>query len=283
MGWQNSTDSRPQRQSSVPWGRYLAVTVGAVMLLGLTGGSLAWLLAGRHDREALELLASTDPEARRVGAWRTTQHDSMLHSRRAIIEALESRSEAVPAVRESYVHALGRTRDADCFPLIASVLQNDPDAYVRHTAWIAAARVDPEGFRRLAAEVPERDEAWDELGRACAWLELGELRGIDDLLEWAAAGEVAQQRVASLALMRGVAPLLDAAGRWPRAYVVREGERWSRELVDLVAARLVGLDVQAVADQIAPSVERAAEVRRVVRRLTSTRDRIARLLVAIRG
>lgn len=186
--------------------------------------------------------------------------------------------ESDPDVREAYVYALGRSAATGYFSVIAGVVRGDPHPYVRQTAWLAAARLDAERFRALAAELPPGDDPWDRIGLAAAWVELGDPRGTPDLLRWAVEGDAQQRRTASLALYRGVAPLLEAVGRWPLSQPVVEGESWSPELVAEIARRCAGLDLAALAADTRPHVRRAALVRRNVSRLNAARARLTRLL-----
>jgi hypothetical protein len=106
----------------------------------------------------------------------------------------------------------------------------------------------------------------------------GHRRGVEALLHWAASGSPAERQAASLALYRGLAPLLDMIGRWPIQFEVREGDAWSPELVDKVQRRYTGLPLQAMANDLLRHVPRATAVRRNVERLNGARDWIARVL-----
>jgi hypothetical protein len=251
---------------------------------------LTWQTArARQDRAALELLRSAEPESRKRGAWVAAQHRTP-RAWQHIAAALERRDrwETDAGVRESYVHALGRSGQSQYFSVVAQVacpqgeasasISPDPDGYVRQAAWLAAARLDPQRFRGLAAQAPPADDPWDQIGLSSAWLEVGDLRGIDQLLHWAEAGTLPQRQAASLALLRGVAPLLEAAGRWPIRFVVREGQVWPSELVAEVRRRCRSLDLRAIADDTRPHLARATSVHRNVGRLNSMRARLVRLL-----
>ena len=130
----------------------------------------------------------------------------------------------------------------------------------------------------LAARTPDGGDPWDRIGLACARLEIGDVSGVDDLLRWAAEGDPHQQRVASLALYRGVAPLLEAVGRWPIQYTVREGQPWPTDWSRRFAGGAAGWTC-AIAADTRPHVVRAAVVRRDVGRLNATRERLARFLL----
>ena len=272
---------QPSSPEAVParWRLRLTLALAALGIPFLGTCALAWdSFATRHDRAALRLLDSADPDARRLGASLAAREEAP-QALRAIGRALALHTEPDPTVRESCVYALGRHGGPADFDVVAQVVRDDADPYVRHAAWIAAARLDPERFRALAARTAAGGDPWDRIGLACARLEVGDMSGVDDLLRWAAEGDPHQQRVASLALYRGVAPLLEAVGCWPIQYTVREGQPWPAELVAEVRRRCSGLDLRAIAADTRPHVARAAAVRRDVGRLNATRERVARFLL----
>lgn len=254
-------------------------TAGGLTALVLAAAVVAveYQRIGRPDREALVLLRSPQDEARKLGAWLVAREHAPA-ALQYIADALDAQSETDAAVRESFVYALGRAGDPRFTEHVARVVREDPDAYVRQAAWVATARLDAARFRALAAEIPPRPDPWDQLGRACAWLELGDLRGVDTLLDAAVAEDEQQRRVVALALYRGVAPLLEAAGRWPIQYAVHEGQPWPAEVVAEVRRRAAELDLTALAADTRRHVAKAALVRRNVWRLHHTRDRLAAYL-----
>jgi hypothetical protein len=271
--------SSPPKVVPAHWRLPLALVLTVLGLPFLGTCALAWdSFATRHDRAAQRLLESADPDARRLGASLAAREEAP-HALHAIGHTLTQHTEFDPAVRESCVYALGRRGESGDFDVVAQVTRDDADPYVRHAAWIAAARLDPERFRALASQAPDGGEAWDRIGLACGRLEIGDMTGMDELLRWAAEGDPHQQRVASLALYRGVAPLLEAVGRWPLQFPVREGQPWPAELVAEVRRRCSGLDLRAIAADTRPHVIRAAAVRRDVGRLNATRGRLARFLL----
>jgi HEAT repeat protein len=248
----------------------------AVLLAGLAwGGSLWW----EHRRVAsvLELLRSSDANLRKTGAMFVAE-EKIPAGLELIEQRLAQHAEPDANTRESFVYTLGRHAQPAAFDTIAEMVRTDPDPYVRQAAWLAAVRLDPPRFRQLAADVPPRDERWDRIGLACAWLEAGDVRGVNELLSAAESGDETQRRVASLALLRGVAPLLDTVGRWPLQFVMHEGQLWPPELVALVRERCAGLDLAAILADTRPHLARTAAVRRNVARLTTSRERIARFL-----
>jgi hypothetical protein len=274
------SDTRPSRPEAVRGKsrRRLGLALALLIAVTVVYGAQAWgHFATRHDGNALRLLRADAPESRRAGAW-VAAHEYTPRARGFIWNALAEQKETDPGVREAYVYALGRNGEGLFFDVIADVVETDPDAYVRQAAWLAAARVNPERFRGLAASVAPSDDPWDRIGRAAAWLEVGDLRGIDELLHWAATGQAEQRRVAALALDRTVAPLLETVGRWPIEYSVRESEPWPPELVAEVRLRCGGVNLQAIAGETYPHAARAAAVRRNLGRLNSARGYLAHLL-----
>jgi HEAT repeat protein len=270
----------PDRRGGAQGGRRWRGVLVAV-LVGLGGlaavATAIGLLRTGEERAALRLLNSDQPEERQRGAWLAAR-PRMPRTHAELVRRLSRRQEVDLNVREACVYALGRSGSPQFFDVLAAVVQADEEGYVRQAAWIAAARVDRGRLPDLVATAPLRDEAWDQLGQAAAWLETGDLRGVDDLLHWAAAGEPEQRRVASLALYRGVAPLLEALGRWPIQSSVCEGEPWPPELVAEVRRRVAPLDLRAIVDEMRPYLARATELRRDVARITTVRDRLARFL-----
>jgi nucleotide-binding universal stress UspA family protein len=251
----------------------------AVVVVALLAGAAGWYyLRTQPIRVALRRLASPDPETRRLGAWMVA-HDQTPGAADFLRRALADGTEADPQVRESFAYALSRAGQTGDFDLIADLARTDTSAYVRQAAWVGAARLDPTRFAALVATTPERDEPWDVIGRAYGRLIAGDTRGVPDLLHYAAAGEPAQRQVATLALSRGVAPLLETAGRWPIRYHVREGDPWPAELIAEVARRCAEVDLQAIADDSRPHMARSAALHRNVGRLQRSREHIASYLV----
>jgi hypothetical protein len=232
----------------------------------------------RQRRALMQALRSPDPQTRKQAAWAVTESPG------PNLEAFLIRgiigAERDPDVREAYVYALGRLEDSRNFAAIESAIDSDPSGYVRAAAWLAAARCDPQHFRTLAETHAPPDDPWDRIGIGQGRLFLGDVCGIGELLHWAGAGSDSQRLAAARALLKGLRPLLDAAGRWPIDADVAEGEPWPAELVGEIERRCATLDLQAIMDDLRRHRVPAERVRRNVLRLTGAREHLARLLFA---
>ncbi len=242
------------------------------------GLAVALGLGPLQDQMTLRALQSADPQRRcsaaaTVGAGKPRALDY-------IAARLAGDQEPAAEVRASYVDALvrgARQRDARALDVVA---QRDADGDLRRRAWLGLARLDPTAFAASAATLPAAPEPWDRVGLAAAWLITGDLRGIDDLFHWARAGDADLRRAACHALYHGVAPLLEAVGRWPADAQVAELDVWPAELVSEVEQRCRSLDLQALARQAQAHTAQAWPVRRNLARLTRAREIIARLIGA---
>jgi HEAT repeat protein len=223
------------------------------------------------------LLDSHDPEARKRGAWCAARGEAP-QALNVIVDSLTNNREPDAGVRESYIYALGQVGTAQHFGIAVRLVESDAGPFVRQAAWLAAARLDIGRFQQVGDRLRLVDEGWDPVGRAAAWLELGDTRGVVDLLRAAEDGTDAERRFASLSLFRGLAPLLEAVGRWPLDARVGEGDPWPPELVAEVRRRCADLDLQALASAAGQHLARATPVRREIGRLNSTRARLIHLL-----
>jgi hypothetical protein len=272
----NATQADPPRVLTLN-GRWLVTGLCAVIVVGgLALGAWAWSL-GRTRSNVLGLLTSPIAAERLMGV--TIAGRIGLPAALDVIRSrLKDGTESDPDAREAFVYLVGRQGVASDFDVISHLAVADPEAVVRQAAWLAAARLDPERFRAAVIQAPASDDLWDQLGQAAAWVELGDPRGSAVLFRAALEGDEHQQRVACLALLRGIAPLLECVGRWPLGYTMHEGEIWPAELVTDVQARAAQLDLPRIAADLRPHLARTAAVRRNVARLTSSRERIARFL-----
>lgn len=267
----------PRSHQTVPSRRRPLILALLTIVVAVASVFFWTITRNGDDPGALRLLRSQDPASRKLGAW-LAAGDHIPEALRYIAMQLHDRREPDANVRESYVYALGRSGDPALLNLVAAAAASDASAYVRQAAWLAAARLDPQRFQVLASRPADHDEPWDQIGRACAWLETGDIRGVDELLRWAVDGTPQQRPVAARALSRSLAPLLDAAGRWPIQFTIEEGQPWPAPLVNEIRQRCQELDLQTIADDTRPHVAHAAPARRNVVRLTHTRARLARLL-----
>ncbi len=257
--------------------RRRVTAMAATLIALLAAGWLVWLAAAtRHDRRALALLDSPDPNDRRaaaaiVGAEHAPRALAVIRQQLAATED--------PRVREGFVHALGQAGLPADFARIAPVALEDRHPYVRYIAWIAAARTDPARFRSWAADATPQGTPWDAIGRAAGWLELADTRGVADLLRWAAAGNAGQRTAACAVLYRGIGPLLESAGRWPVIVSEPRGGPWPPPQVALVARRCAEVELQRVADEVRPHRDLIEAVRHGTARVTRARERLARRLI----
>jgi hypothetical protein len=255
----------------------LALAAGVVCVAGYL--AFEWWRSS-SDNMVLLLLHSADPAQRKLGAWLTAEK-AVRRGAEFIARQLELDREPAADVRESYVYALGSCGRSEHFHVVATLLATDANGYTRQTAWQTLARLDPERFGTLAASCPPAEDPWDQLGLACAWLRIGDVRGVPTLFRWAHDGNADQRLVAGRGLSKGVAPLLEVVGRWPLSAAVREGQVWPADLVAEVERRCAGLDLQHIADQSRLHLEAAHRLQRDAHRLTSARDWIARVLFSL--
>lgn len=223
------------------------------------------------------LLTSGSAADRRAAATRVADGAAA-----QVVDALAARLVREPdaGVRESYLHALGTTGDPGYFELLTARAVDDPDAYARHSACVAAARCEPMRFRTWLAAAPPSTTPWDELGRAYAGLLAGDAQRVPDLLRLLANAPADVQRTTRRYVLRSVAPLLDAVGNWPIAAPQDAEAAWPRAIVDELARRCAATDLQQVLDNLAPLRARTAAVHHNAGKLLKARQRLAWLLGA---
>jgi hypothetical protein len=137
-----------------PGPRRVSVVAVAVVVVAIAAWPVVRGGAEAATRTQLaRQLADPDPQQRKRGAWRIADPQTPAWPRQALLDRLAA--EPVADVRESLVYALGMrgAGDADAVAAVRGVVVGDADGYVRQAAWLALARVDVDGFWRLAAEV----------------------------------------------------------------------------------------------------------------------------------
>jgi hypothetical protein len=230
----------------------------------------------RGRSELRRQMQSPDREQRKQAAWAVIEQPIPELEELMVRGVLGGEPDA--GVREAYVYALGNLADQRYFAAVETVIDADPSGYVRAAAWLAAARIDPAHFRTLAETNPGPGDPWDRLGIAQGRLFLGDVRGARELLEQARSDSDARRCVAGRALYKWLRPLLDAAGRWPLAAEVTEGQAWPPEFVDEIERRCATLDLQALADDTRQHDQAAAPVRRYIMRINGARKGLVSLL-----
>lgn len=247
---------------------------GAVLVVVTSASCLN--IACRQNNDILAGLASSDPQTRKQGAWAAIDHPNPALRQRMVAGVLGD--EPIDDVREAFVYALGRIGDSGDMSAVESAIDLDPSGLVRAAAWLAAARMDPEHFRTLAATAkPARDD-WDALGIAQARLLLGDPRDVDTLLRLARDGDHAQKVVAARSLTRDLLPLLDSVGQLPLDQPAWDGDTWRPASTDEIARRCAGLPLERLAVDLRQHEAAANRFRRDLARITTGRDRIAHWL-----
>ena len=194
----------------------------------------------------LRKMQSADRETRKQAAWAAIERSNPTLETYMVKGVLGDESDA--GVREAYVYALGNLSNRRHFAAIENAIDTDPSGYVRSAAWLAAARIDPRQFQTLADTRTAIESPWDRLGRAQAWLYLGDVREVGELLAQARVGDQDRSYIASRALHKWLRPLLDAAGRWPLDGDGKSAGVWSPEFVDRISRICSEVGLQAVSD-----------------------------------
>jgi hypothetical protein len=262
--------------------RRLAILAGAGLVLATAVGLVIVVLVRGPGptRTVLQMLSSDKSEHRKIGAWLAAD-TGCVAGLDFIARAVELGLERVPDVKEAYVYALGRSGRREHFGIVASVATGDSSGYVRQAAWLAAARIDPDRFRELAAKIDDSADLWDRMGVSIGLLEIGDCSRLAYLFEAALDGSADHKLIACNALYRNVGPLLEAVGRWPIGARAYRGRTWPPEFLDEVRKRCAELDLQALAEDTRPQMAAAKRLQRDARRLASARNWVARLLSAL--
>jgi hypothetical protein len=255
-------------KGQIAWG------VGLALVAVVVGTAVLQRVALRHDRRALAALDAAEPAVRRQAAMIVAAEYTPAARARL---AAGLREEPDAAVREAGVYALGRRGTAGDFAVVADLARGDEDGYVRYRAWWAAARLDGAGFARLV-DAHAGGDGWDAIGQAYGRLEMGDVSGAETLLHWAESGTAAQRGAASQALYHTLAPLLEAAGRWPIEQAVGLGDVWPAALVAEVRARCATMDLAAVAADARQAFEEQADIQARAGKLERAEGRLAWLL-----
>lgn len=248
--------------------------VGAVVVLSGTTALGLHLWSQHSTIRLMKMLRAADSSTRQQAAWMVAARPSAT-ARDYLLAQLAEGLESDPLVRESYVYALSQVGNPTSFDQLWKIAEKDPNPYVRQSAWTGAARLCPGRFVARAPSPSECADPWEQIGVAHGWLLAGDMRGTEALFRWAVHGSEDQRRIASVALLRGVAPLLEAIGSWPLDPPVERHKPWPTEFVARIEQACTPLDLQALADSIVPHARVAAKVRRDVGRLHNTRDRLA--------
>lgn len=258
-----------------PSRRLLVLCILLVVVLALAVHRMFWVPSPKVVGE-LAKLHLADPQQRKQAAW-----DAIDHPDAAVATALARGllgDEPDPDVRESFAYALGRIGNKRNMSALETACDSDSAGIVRAAAWLAIARIDADHFRTLAASAGPARSRWDAIGIAQGYLQVGDTRGVAELLAAATDGDHSQRIVAARALDRGLVPLMDSVGAWPIEAELVEGEYWPAELLAAVWARIDGLRLQRISDDLRQHRGQMARLRGNFGRILAARERIARFL-----
>lgn len=252
---------------------WFAGVTAVALVLGLAAYA-GWLYPADHPhsrtgRKIVAMLASSQPQDRKEGAWLAADVGATWVANR--LQAAEEN----PDVREAFIYSLGRLGVGLEHCLQAA--RSDSSGYVRCAAWLAIARIDAEAARDALVS-PGPDSAWDELGRIQAMLEIGDASAIADLVALARDGESGQRMVAVRTIGRVIYPALESVGRWPLDARLIPGELIPADVLTTILKRCEGLDLVRLMREWRSSETAARGLRRNVLKITNARDRLARLL-----
>lgn len=257
---------------------YLAIA--ALVLLVLAGaGVLAWprIYDAARAARAAALLRAADASQRWKGAW-ILGPESPAAAFELLRDRLRTGQEPDDACREAYLYALGRLEQERDFELVTTLATGDPAGRARAAGRLAAVKISPQRFRAWAAAHPPGPQLWDRLGAAQAQLALDDFSAAAVLFEAAAAGDEALQLAASRGLQRAVRPLLEITGAWPADADPPDLAPWPAGLVARVQRCAARHDLQRIFERSRATAALAERTQRDLRRLTSARERLRRVL-----
>lgn len=258
---------------AIRWRAWVAlVALGALL-------AVIWFLAPFSPRQAhlrrLEIraaLASDDARVRKQAAWRAIEEPDPFSEVALTQMVLGGEEDA--AVREACVYALGRIGKPENFAAVEFAIDLDDSGVVRASAWVAAARLDPDHCRRLLESAKSGDE-WDRLGVAHARLLLGDVSDVATLLTLAESSDWGLSCGAGAALQRGLRPLLEAIGRWPLKSDPPLNAPWPAGLIATVRERSNEIDLAALAADTLPRIAEARRAKRGIEKVKTARERIS--------
>lgn len=254
-------------------------------MIWVAGGAAALILAAGaifganlwQERRITAGLRSPDPAKRRVAGLAAVEYRGA-RALAALRATLVAGSEQDPHVRGFLVSALGTLGAPVDYDLLHRVARTDGEPYVRHIAWLAAARADRDRFRKDTSSDSTASSPWDQIGVAAGLAEIGSPHAFDALLHWAEHGDADQRLAASAALSRTLLPLLESVGRWPLEYDPRPGSAWPAALVQEARKRLGEMDASAVLADGRRHAAQSKALRRNMGRLTGAREHLVRWL-----
>ena len=256
-------------------GLTILVVIAALALLfpAHTPGLRGWVVS----RNLLKQIELPDPGARQRAAWSAIQYPSDTLEN-AMTRGLFGH-EPDANVREAYAYALGMIGDPRNIAALEHVVDNDPSGLVRCSAWLAAARVDPEHMLTLATTHIETQDSWDRLGIAQARLSLGDAQDLPVLLVQAHSRDESRRYVACRALQKWLMPALDAIGRWPLEYQPAKELPWPTEWIDEIERRCASENVEQLVADTHQRMREAEQVRRDIARINGARRELIQLLI----
>lgn len=221
------------------------------------------------------MLDSADSAERSLAAWRFIENPLPDIETRMTGGLMGDEREA--NVRESFAWALGKIGEKRNLGVLRHVIDLDASGEVRLAAWLATANLDRDVFLQAVAEKSPLT-GWDEFAAARARLHTGDLSEVRTVLRFAREGDESQQKIASFSLIVHLRKYLDSVGAWPIDVTSTAGERLTAANVDAIAARCERLKLAAIAGEVARHADAGERIKHTIRRLTSGRERIAKVL-----